>query len=274
MADGAELTRGLRVLVADDEPPARRRLLELLRCRSEVAAPVAEAADGRQAVERIAAGRPDLVFLDIQMPELDGFEVIEKVGPERMPAVVFVTAYDEYALDAFEVAAVDYLLKPFEDERFETAFRRSVESLRQRRSQEIWERLACLVDGRRLTREATPRDEPARPLERLPVERRGRTFLIPVRDVEWIAAEGAYVRLHTPGGRGPRSHLVRDSLKRLETVLDPERFVRVHRSAMVQAPRVRELRPLFHGELELVLESGATVKLSRSYRDRIDRLLR
>lgn len=271
MNDRADAT--LRILIADDEPLARRRLADLVQ-RQSGAEVVGQVGNGREAVEAIHRLRPDLVFLDVQMPGLTGPEVVRAVGPERMPVTIFVTAYDEYALDAFEVAAVDYLLKPFEDERFETAFRRSVESLRQRRSQEIWERLACLVDGRRLTREATPRDEPARPLERLPVERRGRTFLIPVRDVEWIAAEGAYVRLHTPGGRGPRSHLVRDSLKRLETVLDPERFVRVHRSAMVQAPRVRELRPLFHGELELVLESGATVKLSRSYRDRIDRLLR
>lgn len=272
---GMSQFRTCRVLIVDDEPPARRHLRRLLAGRTEIEL-VGEYGDGRSAVEGIEKARPDLVFLDIQMPELDGLEVVQAVGPERMPEVVFVTAYDAYALEAFAVNALDYLLKPFEDERFHQTLERALERLRQRRSEALCERLACLVEGRHLQRkeaamggsfdrEASARDVP---LRRLVVEKGGRLFLLPVVRITWIEAEGAYVRLHTGHG----THLIRDSLKRLEKVLDG--FVRVHRSSLVNAERVTELRPLFRGEYEVVLEDGTCLKLSRGYRDRLPLLLR
>lgn len=256
-----------RTLIVDDEPLARRRLRTLLRDRSEIVI-VAECRNGREAVDAIVSERPDLVFLDIQMPDLDGFGVLEAVGPSQMPDVVFVTAYDEYALDAFAVAALDYLLKPFEDERFELALERALTRIRQRRSEELCERLSCLVEGRRVHLGAQAAPE-TRPVRRFVVRKNGRVYFVPVREVDWIEADGAYVRLHT----GARSHLVRDSIKRLETVLDPERFVRIHRSAMVHVDRIAELHPMFHGEYEVVLESGAKLKVSRGYRERVHDLL-
>lgn len=254
-----------RVLLVDDEPPARRHLRRLLHGRAEIEI-VGEHGDGQGAVEGILEQRPDLVFLDIQMPELDGFQVIETVGPECMPEVVFVTAYDEYALEAFTVNALDYLLKPFEDERFAQTLVRALERLRQLRSDELCERLSCLVDGRNLANREPP--EPHEPVRRLVVEKNGRLFLLPVTEILWIEAEGPYVRLHTRGG----GHLIRDSLKRLEEVLAG--FVRIHRSTLVSSFRVVELRPLFRGEYEVVLVDGTGLKLSRSYRDRLPQLLR
>lgn len=257
----------VRALLVDDEPLGRKRVRSLLAERDDVDV-VGECSDGQEAVKAIAEIAPDLVFLDIQMPELDGFGVIETVGSEAMPEVVFVTAYDEYALEAFAVAALDFLLKPFEDARFEATLDRALERLRERRAAELGERLTCLVDGRRLER-GEQTSAPNRPLRRLAVEKRGRIYFVPLADVHWIEAEGAYVRLHTADAR----HLVRDSLKRLETVLDSERFVRIHRSTMVDIERISELHPLFHGEYQVILKSGQELKLSRSYRDRLAQIL-
>lgn len=257
----------VRVIVVDDEPLARRRLRRLLDGRDGLEL-VAECGDGREAVRSLRQLEPDLVFLDIQMPELDGFGVIEQVGSDHMPEVIFVTAYDEYALDAFAVAALDFLLKPFEDRRFEATLARALDRLHERRAAALGERLACLVESRRLARGSEP-DVPSDPVRRLPIEKRGRIYFVPVSEIHWIEAEGAYVRLHTSSG----SHLLRDSLKRLETALDPNRFVRIHRSSMVDLERIVELRPLFHGEYQVVLESGAELKLSRGYRDQLPRLL-
>ncbi|MEM7355832.1 MAG: LytTR family DNA-binding domain-containing protein [Acidobacteriota bacterium] len=256
-----------RVLLVDDEPPARRRLRRLLEARDDIEL-VGESGDGRSAVDAIHQLRPDLVFLDIQMPDLDGFGVLEAIGPENMPAVVFVTAYDEYALDAFDLNVLDYLLKPYTDERFGQALQRALRDLRRQRSEEVCERLACLLAAR------GPQPEPdtpaSGPLRRIAVHHGERIVFVPVAEIDWIEAEGAYVRLH----RGPQTHLVRDSLKRLETQLDPEHFVRIHRSTIVRIDRVIEMTPLFHGEYELTLSTGAKLKLSRSYRDRLPRIQR
>lgn len=261
------MSEPVSVLVVDDEPLARKRLRSLLKDRDDIEV-VGECRNGKEAVASIASLAPDLVFLDIQMPELDGFGVLEAVGAEHMPEVVFVTAYDTYALDAFDVAALDFLLKPFEDARFEATLARALDRLRQRQAAELGERLACLVDGKRLQR-GESETEGTRTVRRLPVEKRGRIVFVPVDDIHWIEAEGVYVRLHTAG----TSHLVRDSLKRLETVLDPQRFVRIHRSTLVDIERIIELRPLFRGEYQVVLEGGQELKLSRSYRDRLDRIM-
>ena len=258
----------VRILLVDDEPLARKRLRSLLGRRSDVEV-VGECRDGREAVDAIVEVGPDLVFLDIQMPELDGFDVLEAVGSDRMPEVVFVTAFDEYALDAFEVAALDFLLKPFEDERFEAALDRALDRLRERQKAELGERLSCLVDGRQLDRSGETAPEFQGPQTRLAIEKRGRIYFVPVADIHWIEAEGAYVRLHTAKG----THLMRGSLKALEATLDGRRFVRIHRSAMVDVERIVELQPLFHGEYRVTLEGGRELKLSRSYRHRLANIL-
>ena len=264
-----------RVLIVDDEPPARRRLQRLLARRDDVEL-AGESTNGREAVAAIAELEPDVVFLDIRMPDLDGFGVLEEVGPERMPAVVFVTAFDQYAIDAFELSALDYLLKPYTDERFDMSLDRSLERLREKRAGDLCERLACLIDSHKLSSPSATASSatassatPASPtLRRIAVQKRERIFFVPVVDIDWIEAEGAYVRLHVGG----HSHLVRESLKNLEQKLDADRFLRVHRSTMVQIDRVVEMAPLFHGEYQLVLRDGARIKLSRSYRDQLTRL--
>ncbi|MEM8993391.1 MAG: LytTR family DNA-binding domain-containing protein [Acidobacteriota bacterium] len=256
-----------RVLLVDDEALARKRIRSLLGGRPDLEI-AGECRDGLEAVRAIAELEPDLVFLDIQMPKLDGFGVLEEVGLERMPEVVFVTAYDTYALDAFAVSALDFLLKPFADERFEATLDRALARLEERRAAELGERLSCLIDGRRLAL-GHPVAETPKPLRRLSIEKRGRIYFVPVSDIHWIESDGPYVRLHTADGH----HLKRDSLKRLEKALDPEVFVRIHRSTMVHVDRVTELQPLFHGEYRVTLSSGAELKLSRSYRDRLPLLL-
>ncbi|MEO1084935.1 MAG: LytTR family DNA-binding domain-containing protein [Acidobacteriota bacterium] len=256
-----------RVLLVDDETLARKRIRSLLESRPDIDI-AGECRDGREAVSSIVELEPDLVFLDIQMPKLDGFGVLEEVGMERMPEVVFVTAYDTYALDAFAVSALDFLLKPFADERFEATLERALGRLKERRAAELGERLSCLVDGRRLALGQSVAESP-KPLRRLSIERRGRIYFVPVADIHWIESDGPYVRLHTADGH----HLKRDSLKRLENTLDPELFVRIHRSTMVHIDRVVELQPLFHGEYRVTLQTGADLKLSRSYRDCLPRLL-
>lgn len=255
----------VRVLLVDDEPLARRRLRSLMEDRPDVEV-VGESGNGVDAVCRLRAGGVDLMFLDIQMPDLDGFGVVEEIGAENMPVVVFVTAFEEYALDAFEVSALDYLLKPFEDERFELALDRALRQIGERRSAQLGERLACLVEGRRSGTGAETGTGEEGPLKRFAVRKRGRIFLLPESEVEWLEAAGSYVRLHTVRGA---AHLVRDTLKRLQTALDDSVFVRIHRSTIVRADRVRELEPLSHGEYALRLVGGARLRLSRSYRDRL-----
>ncbi len=261
--------QAIRVLIADDEPPARARLRQLLDT-DEAFEVAGECASGREAVTAIRELAPDLVFLDVQMPELDGLQVVAEIGPEAMPAVIFVTAYNEYALRAFEVHALDYLLKPFDDTRFATALARAVEEVRRDRLDGLCGRLKALLgEMPDATPSASLPSARTRP-ERLVIRSAGRTAFVDAAAVDWIEAAGSYVRLHA----GTRSHLLRDSLSRLEERLAAERFVRIHRSTMVNARRVRELRALSHGESLVVLRDGTELKLSRGYRDRLERLLR
>lgn len=225
-----------RVIVADDEAPARRIVRSYLRGRADVEV-VAEAENGLEVVEMVRTMEPDLVVLDIQMPGLTGFEVIDAIGAEAMPAVVFATAYDEYALRAFDVHAVDYLLKPFTRERFDRAFERALE----RRP------IAPLVASM--------------PLERVVVRDRDRLFFVPVEEIVHLSAEGNYVRVHT----AEKSHLIRGTLAELEARLDPKRFARIHRSGIVNIAAVREVRAHFHGDYVVTLRTGETVRLSRRY---------
>jgi two-component system LytT family response regulator len=244
-----------RVLIVDDEAPARRKVRAHLGDAAGVDV-VGEAASGPEAVEAIRTLRPDLVFLDVQMPGMSGFEVIEAVGAEAMPAVVFVTAYDEFAVEAFEVQAVDYLMKPFHADRFRRALARAMDRLARR--EEPRASLAPLLEALLKKR---PRDA-----QRLLVRDGDRILFVPLREVVRLSAEGNYVQVHT--ARGQR-HLLRETLARLEARLDPERFARIHRSEIVNVDFVAEVQPAFHGDYTVRLKTGDEVRLSRRYQDRL-----
>jgi two-component system LytT family response regulator len=246
----------LRILVADDEAPARQRLLDLLRKDSRVGE-LSEASDGVLAVEFIRSQRPDLVFLDVQMPELDGLGVVDAVGAELMPLAVFVTAFDQHAIKAFEANALDYLLKPFSDERFDATMERVSRRLEERGLGEFGERVLGLLSAARSSH---------RPLDRLVVKAGGTTRFLRVAELDWIEAAGVYVSLHAGG----RELLYRASLSEMEARLDPSRFVRIHRSAVVNIERILQLDPISHGEFEVVLKDGARLRLSRTYRAQLE----
>lgn len=252
----------MRVLIVDDEPPARRKLRRFLDDFQDVEV-AGEASSGSQAVESILQLRPDAVFLDIQMPEMDGFEVLREIERETrgeapsMPRIVFVTAYDQFALKAFEVAALDYLLKPFDRRRLSQALERLRGDLHKRRQPETQQGVLELLDHlRRRHRYA----------RRVMVRSKGRVRFLKTEDIDWIEAAGNYAELHV----GSRSHLVRETLSNLEERLDPDQFVRVHRSAMVNLDRVREIHPYSKNDFTVVLSSGHKVRMSRRYRERFD----
>ncbi len=272
----------LRVLVADDEPLARERLRELLGTRDDAEA-VGEARNGREAIDAIRElrdkGTPaDLVLLDVEMPELDGFATLDELTPEERPAVVFVTAYDRYALRAFDLHALDYLLKPFNDARFHDAMDRARDSVRRGEAAALTQRLLALLrqsDGEaaevsRATLEASGDGDPAPEdtdalLTRLAIRTGSRYHLVEVDEIDWIEGAGVYARLIV----GDKAHLLRTPLAELERKLDPTRFVRIHRSTIVNLDRVREARGHAHGEYVLGLRDGTKLKVSRTYSDRI-----
>ncbi len=224
---------------------------------------VGQGATGPAVLELVRRLEPDLLFLDVQMPGLDGFEVLARLAPEERPVVVFSTAYDEYALAAFDVHAVDYLLKPFDDDRFEDALERALETLRSRRLREVHDRLReLLAEVAGATEDEGEPREAGRYLERFAVPERGRLTVVPAGDVDWIEADGDYVKLHAGGD----SHLLRGTMTALEDRLDPERFARIHRSAIVQLDRIEELRSDEHGDYRVVLADGRRLRVSRTYR--------
>lgn len=247
----------IRVLIVDDEAPARARVRRFLASDPEFEV-VGEAESGTAAVEAITELAPDVVFLDVQMPGLDGLGVVEALGDAALPHVVFVTAYDEYAVRAFDLHAVDYLLKPFSAERFERALARVKDRVRSR---------GGTLDRRLRELLAEIRPGPAY-LERLLVPDGAKSVLLDVGRVDWIEAERNHVRLHVGG----RSHLLRATLAALEARLDPARFIRIHRSRIVNAERVREIHPWSHGDQLVVLHDGTELIMSRRYRDRLARL--
>jgi len=244
----------LKVVIVDDEPLAREGLRALLAADREVEV-VAECADGQAAIDTIRRAKPDIVFLDVQMPDLDGFDVVRALAGsgEKMPAVVFVTAYDHYALRAFDVHAVDYLLKPFHDERFAEALARA----KARRGEDMNERIARLLNERK------PK------VMRVLVKTGGRVLFIRADEIDWIEAADYYVKLHVAG----KVHMLRESMAALEARLDPELFFRVHRSAIVNLERVRELQPFSRREHVLLLRDGTRLRLTRSRRERLAALL-
>jgi two-component system LytT family response regulator len=253
-------TLPIRAVIADDEPPARRRIRALLERERDVDV-VRECTNGRDAVAAVSELRPDLLFLDVQMPEGDGFDVLSALQGSHLPIVVFVTAYDAYALRAFDVHAVDYLLKPFEPERFRVALDRARAQLRHRDDPDIDRRLLAMLGDLR-------RPAPAY-AERIPVKSAGRIRLVNVDEIDYVAAETNYVRLHT----GARSYLLRETLNAVEAKLDPARFVRIHRSTIVRIDRVQEVEPLFQGEYVIILRSGVKLTSARSYRSKLREVL-
>jgi len=253
-----------RVIVVDDEALGRRGITSRLAAWSQVEV-VATAATGKEAVAAIRAHRPDLLFLDVQMPGLDGFGVLAALRPQERPRVIFVTAHDRHALRAFEVHALDYLLKPIDDERFSATVSRALEALAGERDQDVGRRVAQLVAHRGLS--PAP-DASAGSAGRLAVRDGGRIVLVQEREIDWIEAAGDYVRIHA----GARRLLHRCTLTAIAKQLQEPRFVRVHRSAIVNVDRVRELRPLEGGDWDLLLSTGTKLRLSRSYRDAVDRL--
>jgi two-component system, LytTR family, response regulator len=241
----------IRVLVVDDELPARQRLIDLLRNDTDVGA-ISEAGDGLVAVDKVLNERPDLVFLDVQMPELDGLGVIDAVGPTAMPLTIFVTAYDQHAVRAFDANALDYLLKPYSDERQEAAVARAKLRLNERSLHEF---------GQRMLRMTSRVSEPTRRLDRLVVKSGGTARFVRTVDIDCIEAAGVYVNLYVAG----KELLYRATLHELIEKLDPMRFVRVHRSAVVNVESILQLEARSHGEFDVVLKNGSQSRLSRTY---------
>jgi two-component system LytT family response regulator len=245
----------LRALIVDDEPLARRRLQTLLKGETDLEI-AGECEDGASAVAAIRTLRPDLVFLDVQMPGLDGFDVIELVKPEHCPAVIFVTAYDRYAMRAFDVHAVDYLLKPFARDRLRTAVARAVALAGGR---DFPARLHALIESLRAEQ----------PVRRFLIRAPGRAYTVRADEVESIEAAGHYVELRTATG----AHLMRETMTAVARRTDPARFIRIHRSTIVNVDKVRELRSAFHGEYVVTLSSGRRLQCSRTYAAGLSRAL-
>ena len=245
----------INILIVDDEQPARKKIRSYLKEEANIHS-IAEAKDGIEAVQFIQGEKPDLVFLDIQMPGMNGFEVIEAVGIENMPAVVFVTAYDQYAIDAFEVQAVDYLLKPYDQERFRKSFNRSLEQI----GSDIESFAADSIQ--RLLEEIK---KEKKYFQRIMVKRGSRFFFVKPNKIMYISADEKYVKLHTPED----AYLIRETMSRMEQHLDPAKFARIHRSYIVNIDFIKEIQPWSHGDYIVILKNGQKLNLSRRYSDRL-----
>lgn len=265
-------TRPIRVLIVDDEPLARQRIEDLLAREPNVEI-VGTAGNGVEAIDAIRSLQPDLLFLDVQMPGKTGLEVARTIGPDTMPATIFVTAYDQHALQAFDLAALDYLVKPFDDERFEQAFRRARRVVELEETGRLHERLRTLLREDSATGAepvaGTPPTPRVRFLDRIAVESKGKVRFVPVDDIDYIAASGPYAELVVGG----RRHVIREAMQTLEERLDPNRFMRVHRSTIVRLSRVHTLLRGAGGDYEIQLEDGTRLRVSRSRRDELARRL-
>jgi two-component system LytT family response regulator len=286
----------IRTLIVDDEPLARRNLRVLLEKDPQIEI-VDECRNGREAVKAINTLSPDLIFLDIQMPEWDGFDVLGRVAPEQIQAIVFVTAFDQYALKAFEVHALDYLLKPFDDERFAFALRRAKAQIEGREIHRLSKRLLALLKERENQRDTSGANSSGfhagganlsgvhsaganlsglhpggakNYLSRLMIKTAGRVVLLKVGEIDFIEADGNYAKLHV----GRKSHLLREKMHDLEGRLDPAQFVRIHRSIIVNLDRIKELHPHLNGDYIVVLEDGRQLRLSRTRRENLEARLK
>lgn len=250
----------IRVVIVDDEDLARRGIRTRLE-RSGGAEVVAECRNGREAVDAIRRTSPDLVFLDVQMPGKNGFDVVQTIGSEFFPRVIFVTAHDRYAIRAFEIHAMDYLLKPIDDERFTLAFDRARQSLELERDGDLGRRLKSML-GEAKSAESLPSD-------RVVVRSGGRVVFVKISEIDWIEAAGDYITLHA----GKKSWLMRETISAMESKLEPKGFARIHRSAMVNLERIAELRALDNGEFRVLLRDATELKMSRNYRHSLQRLI-
>jgi two-component system LytT family response regulator len=250
----------IRTLIVDDEPHARARLRQLLKDEADFEI-VAECANGRQAVESVTREQPDLMFLDVQMPRLNGFDVCAAVARNgaHLPLVVFVTAYDQYALRAFDVHAMDYLLKPFDRDRFRKALGRVREQLQRRGGRDENQLAALLADLRSNSQRQ----------DRLVFKENGRVIFLRAEAIDWLESDGNYVKIHA----GNDSHYVRDTLAGLEAQLPAEKFMRISRSTIVNLDRIREFQPMFYGDYSVLLQNGAKLSMTRNFRDRLEKLL-
>jgi len=249
----------IRTLIVDDEPLARERIRSLAQREADLEI-VAECSDGSEAVAAIRKHKPDLIFLDVQMPELDGFGVVEQIERGAMPAVVFVTAHDRFALRAFEVHALDYLLKPFDSERFKEALQRARDRIQRQQTGELSRQISELL--------ADLRSGPQHP-GRLAVKSGSKVLFLKMEAIDWVEAADNYVNLHV----GNESHLHRETMSALEGRLPADKFMRISRSTIVNIDRIKELQPLFHGEYAVILRTGTRLTLSRSHRGKLNRLL-
>jgi len=249
----------ITAVIADDEPLARERIRTLLSKFPQVAV-VAEARDGKETLCKVRELRPSLLFLDVQMPEMDGFAVLEKLDPDMAPAVIFVTAYDAFALRAFEFHAVDYLLKPFTRARFARAIEHTLRKLSQDGAG-YGPRVVSLLESIRSERRAN---------DRVAIHTDEGVYFVRIPDIDWLEASGNYIKIHT----GVQEHLLRSSLKSFEERLDPDRFLRVHRSAIINVDSIQRLEPWFHGEYSVVLRDGTRLTSSRTYSERLRSMVR
>jgi two-component system, LytTR family, response regulator len=252
-------TNSIRAVIIDDEPLGRTLIREMLRDDPEIEI-VGECSNGGEAIKSIGDWHPDLIFLDVQMPEIDGFEVLASLDAARLPMIVFVTAFDQYAVRAFEVHAVDYLLKPFDRDRFNRSLQRAKAQLLLERRSDVNERILALLEEQKARKKY---------LERVVIKANGRVFFLKTSEIDWIEAAGNYVSLHVK----KESYLLRETIGGMESQLDPAKFPRIHRSQIVNLDRIRELRPWSHGEYHVILYDGTQLTLSRTYRDRLHELL-
>ena len=254
----------IRTLIVDDEPLARRSLRLLLEKDPQIEI-IDECRNGREAVKAINTLSPDLIFLDIQMPEMDGFDVLASVGPEHINAIIFVTAFDQYALKAFEVHALDYLLKPFDDERFARALERAKSQIAAREIDKLSKRLLALLEDRKSEHKVYGEQKQSY-LSRLMIKASNRMMLLKVNEIDFIEADGNYAKLHA----GRKTHLLREKMNDLEGRLDPAKIVRIHRSIIVNLDRIKEMHPHFNVDYIVVLDDGRQLRLSRSRREQLE----
>ena len=271
------MNRTIRALVVDDESLAREALLVMLGGDPEIEV-IAECRNGKEAVTAIREKSPDVVFLDVQMPEMDGFQVVAEVGAARMPVTIFVTAYDRHALRAFEAHALDYLLKPFDHDRFDAALQRAKTFVRQQKLGEISESLFAVLQDLKSKNVKTPAEKDDRkpegaahqePLERVVIKSGGRIYFLKTAEIDWVEGAGDYLTLHS----GSQTHLIRETMGNFHAKLDPQKFLRIHRSTIVNIERIKDIRPLYKGEYVITLTSGVGLKASRGYRHELRQLL-